>query len=257
VTPLPVLMYHAVPPSGAGDALTVPLPLVDRQWKTLRENGYRLLGLTEAVAVTAADPRAKVVAVTFDDGYADFLAVPQLLADHDAAATLYLPTSHLDTDDRLITTAGRLLTWDEVAGLPRERVEIGGHSHVHAPLDVQRPADLVRQVVTCRRLLAERAGVQAASFCYPNGYHDRRVRGAVAGVGFANACTVGRRVADVEGDRFALPRLQVTPQHDELGILALVEHGEPGWVPQVKRVAQPGWRVARRTVYRTSGRILT
>ena len=254
---LPVLMYHAVPPSGSGDALTVPLPLVVRQWKALRENGFRLLGLTEALAVKAEQAQARVVALTFDDGYADFLAVPRLLADHEARATLYLPTSHLGTDDRLIATAGRLLTWAEVADLPRDVVEIGGHAHLHRPLDVLRRGDQMHEVLTCRRLLAERAGVEAASFCYPNGYHDARVRRAVAGAGFGNACTVGRRVAETTGDPFGLPRLQVMPQHDEAGVLDLVEHGEPGWVPQVKRAAQPGWRVARRTVFRTTGRVLT
>lgn len=66
---LPVLMYHSVPASGAGGRLAVPRPLVDRQWRALRNEGWAIRGLTEALA----GRDGSTVAVTFDDGYADLL----------------------------------------------------------------------------------------------------------------------------------------------------------------------------------------
>ncbi len=253
---LPVLMYHSVPASGPGDALSVPRPLLRRQLTALRDNGFELLGLTAALAAAGAGRR--VVGLTFDDGYADFLAVPELLEDLGASATLYVSTAHVGTTGRLIPTAGRLLDWAEVSDLAASpTVEVGSHAHVHQPLDVLPPRDLVAQVASSRRLLAERAGVQAVSFCYPNGYHGPRVRRAVAAAGFANACIVGRRVARVGGDRYAVPRVQVTDRHDESGVLRLVEAGETGLTARVKPLVYPAWRLARRTVYRTTGRQLT
>jgi peptidoglycan/xylan/chitin deacetylase (PgdA/CDA1 family) len=150
-----------------------------------------------------------------------------------------------------------LLTWEEIAGLPAELVEVGSHAHHHRPLDVLGARDLAHEVRDSRRILQERTGRAPESFCYPHGYAGPRVRRAVRDAGFANACVVGRRVAEARDDPFAVPRLQVTAGHDEVGVRTLVRLGEPGMAPRVKRVAAAPWRVARRTVYATTGRILT
>ena len=242
---LPVLMYHSVPTSGAGDRLAVPRPLVDRQWRALRNEGWAIRGLTEALA----GRDGSTVAVTFDDGYADFLGVLELLARHEARATLYLPTSQLGRPG--------CLAWAQVASLPRDLVEIGSHAHVHRPLDVLSPVDIEHEVRHSRRLLAAQAGAEAVSFCYPNGYSSPRVGRAVRAAGYANACVIGRRLADPDGDRYAVPRLQVTPAHDEAGVVALVMAGEGGLMPRVKRAAAPAWRLARQAAYRATGRMLT
>jgi hypothetical protein len=51
--------------------------------------------------------------------------------------------------------------------------------------------------------------------------------------------------------------LQVTPAHDEAGVLSLVASGESGWAPRLKRPAYPAWRVVRFAAYRGAGKILT
>jgi peptidoglycan/xylan/chitin deacetylase (PgdA/CDA1 family) len=254
---LPVLMYHSVPASGDGGLLATPRPLVDRQWRALRANGWTLRGLTEALALARANRDARLVGVTFDDGYADFLGVLDLLAMHDARATLYLPTSQVGTPGQKAGPDQSWLSWADIASLPRELVEIGSHANTHRPLDVLSRADIDYEVRHSRRLLAERIGADAVSFCYPNGYSNRRVRQAVSSAGYTNACVVGRRLANPDGDIFAVPRLQVTPAHDEAGVVALVAYGEAGLAPRLKRAAYPAWRVARQAVYRSTGRILT
>jgi peptidoglycan/xylan/chitin deacetylase (PgdA/CDA1 family) len=256
-TVLPVLMYHSVPASGQGNPLAVPRPLVDRQWRALRADGWSLRGLTEALALARTERNVRTIGVTFDDGYADFLGVLELLSVHDARATLYLPTSQPSPSGYLARQHDRSLSWAEVASLPRDLVEIGSHAHVHRPLDVLSQVDVEHEVRHSRRLLSERVGADAVSFCYPNGYSSQRVRQAVSAAGYANACIVGRRLADPDGDLYALPRLHVTPAHDEAAIVALVSSGESGLAPRVKRLARPAWRVVRQTVYRTTGRVLT
>lgn len=251
---LPVLMYHSAPESGPGSRLAVPRRLIDRQWQALRSEGWTLRGLTESLCLSRAATEARIVALTFDDGYSDFLGVLDLLSKHDARATLYLPTSHLDIAER---GHSPWLSWQEAASLPRELVEIGSHAHVHRPLDVLSQADLDHEVRHSRQLLAERIGAEPISFCYPNGYSSHRVRRAVSTAGYSNACVIGRRLADPMGPSYAVPRLQATPAHDETGILRLVRSGETGWTPSLKRVAYPAWRMARFAVYRGTGKMLT
>jgi peptidoglycan/xylan/chitin deacetylase (PgdA/CDA1 family) len=254
---LPVLMYHSVPASGSGDALAVPRPLVDRQWRALRNEGWILRGLTEALASASANCGARTIGVTFDDGYADFLGVLDLLSAHEARATLYLPTSQLEQSGCLGRPDIRSLTWQEVEHLPRDLVEIGSHGHIHRPLDVLPCTEIEHEVWHSRRLLAVHTGTEAASFCYPNGYSSSRVRRAVKAAGYSNACIIGRCLSYPDRDYYAIPRLQVTPAHNEVEIVTLVTVGEAGLMPRLKRIAAPAWRLARQAVYRSTGRMLT
>ena len=254
---LPILMYHSVPASGPGNPLAVPRPLVARQWRALRAEGWVLRGLTEALAIARVSPHAHIIGVTFDDGYADFLGVLELLSAHDGRATLYLPTSQPGVSVDAAKSHARWLSWAEVASLPPDLVEIGSHAHMHRPLDVLPQADIDHEVRHSRQLLAQHLGAEPASFCYPNGYSSRRVRRAVTAAGYANACVVGRRLADPDGDVYALPRLQVTPTHDEARIVTLISEGEAGLAPRPKQMAYPAWRMTRLIVYRATGRMLT
>src|ERR1700759_250153 len=93
---LPVLMYHSSPESGPGSRLAVPQTLIDRQWRTLHSDGWTLRRLTDALTLSLADHNARIMGVTFDDGYRDFLGVLDLISKYDAQVTLYLPTSYVD-----------------------------------------------------------------------------------------------------------------------------------------------------------------
>ena len=250
----PILMYHSVPASGHGDDLAVPVDLLDRQWRALRAEGWTLTNLSNALTQARAYPNGRVIGVTFDDGYADFVNVPELLAKHQSQATLYLPTAQLGEVQR---PGQQWLSWEEVAKFPADLVEIGSHAHHHRPLDVLPRAEAEDEVGKSRSLLTERLGISPVSFCYPNGYFSAPVLKMVAAAGFVNGCIVGRRLADPYGDPLALPRLHVTAGHDEAAIIKLVETGEIGLTPRLKRVAYPYWRFARKSVYRTTGVILT
>src|SRR5690242_21615454 len=90
-------MYHSVSAVGGPMRdLAVPPALLREQLQALAEAGYRLVGLTEALDLLAAGSTAKLIAVTFDDGYRDFLTegVP-VLKETGAGATLYASVGHL------------------------------------------------------------------------------------------------------------------------------------------------------------------
>jgi peptidoglycan/xylan/chitin deacetylase (PgdA/CDA1 family) len=253
----PVLMYHSVPESDAGGRLTVPRQLVDRQWRALKTEGWMLRGLTEALSLMQTNKATRVIGLTFDDGFADFIGVLDLLAKHDARATVYIPTSQPRQSRFSDGVAHEWLSWAELASLPRDLVEVGSHAHLHRPLDILRQEDVDFEVSFSRRMLSERIGLDVTSFCYPNGYSSPRVRRTVSAAGYANACVVGRRLADPDGDQYKVPRLQVTSAHEESKIISLVCSGESGLAPPIKIAAHPAWRVVRQSVYRLTGHILT
>ncbi|MEU8818334.1 polysaccharide deacetylase family protein [Actinoplanes sp. NPDC048796] len=241
--------------------LAVPPELLREQLSALRDAGYRLAGLTEALNLLEEGGGEKLIAVTFDDGYRDFLTqgVP-ILKESGAGATLYASVGHLGGTagwlGRWAADFGPMLTWDELAEVRDAGVEIGNHSMIHHPLDVLPAAQLRDEIVTSHRQLEQRLQVPVRSFAYPHGYHSRRVRDLVASLAYDNATEVGRRLHTPAEKRLAVPRLQPTPDHTGADLVALVRTGETGLVPKVKQFAQPGWRVARR-VARTFGKNLT
>jgi len=258
---MPALMYHSVSAvRGPLGDLAVPPERLAEHLHALTAAGYRLVGLSAALDLLAAGTPDRLIAITFDDGYRDFLTdgVP-VLAAAGASATLYASVGHLGEQagwlGRWSPDFGRMLTWDELAEVAAAGVEIGNHGLIHHPLDVLPPAQSRDEIVRGHDQLEQRLGVPVRSFAYPHGYHDRRVRDQVRTAGHDNATEVGRRLHRPRTDRFAVPRLQPTPGHTGADLVALVGGGSE-LLPRLKHLAQPAWRVVRRAA-RRAGRNLT
>jgi peptidoglycan/xylan/chitin deacetylase (PgdA/CDA1 family) len=250
---LPVLMYHSVSTVAAGPMrpYAVPPALLADQLVALREAGYTLLGLTEALARHDADPVGeRVVAVTFDDGYRDFLSGGlAALRAAGARATLYLPAGHLGGPASWLRRhdVGPLMSWAEVPEAVADGlVEIGNHNMVHIPMDLLTERSLVAGIRDARLRLQDASNQPVSSFAYPYGYHDLTVRRAVAAAGHTNACECGDRRYAGGGRRFAVPRLRVGSDHSPSAVVDLVSGGGPRLMPAVWQVSQPAWRMVRR-----------
>jgi peptidoglycan/xylan/chitin deacetylase (PgdA/CDA1 family) len=261
---LAVLMYHSIsePPDHALRDLAVPAPRLYEQLAALSNDGYALLGLSDALARLTVDPRARVVAVTFDDGYRNLLSDGlSVLATLDAGVTLYMSAGHVGGTAAWLGAQadafGPLLTWQQLREVASAGVEIGNHGLRHQPLDVLPRADVATQVRTSRDLLEQQVQAPMRTFAYPHGYHDARVRSVVAETGHVTACEVGRRRYRLGDQRLAISRLQLTVDDRGPDALRLVRTGGPKFEPAVKRAAQPGWRLVRRVARDVFGRHLT
>jgi peptidoglycan/xylan/chitin deacetylase (PgdA/CDA1 family) len=258
----PVLMYHSISrASGPLRKLGVSPELLADQLGLLRSHGYELMGLTEALALTATDPSRAVVALTFDDGYRDFLdaAVPVLEAVG-ARATLYVPTMFIGRPASWLGAEANslpsLLSWSELREcVGTGCVEIGSHSHTHSHLDTLSVGELPVEVVHSKTLLEDGLHVSVRSFCYPHGYHSAPVREAVRDAAYDNACEVGRRLRTAQ-HRWNISRLAVEPTHTPERVLSDVGSGGPVIVPSAKRALQPAWRRVRRHNVRKRSRVL-
>lgn len=254
---LPILMYHSVPADGPGTALAVPRARVREQWRALVDDGWRLTGLTEALEIKQRHPDAQVVALTFDDALDDFADVPDLLAEVGASASVYVPTALVGQSASSMKYAGSVLSWDQIGALP-ESVEVGCHGHRHMPLDLFGRRDLARDLRLSAELIEAHTGRRPTSLCYPHGYAGRTTRLAARDAGYTSACVIGRRLAMPDkDDPMALPRLHVLPEHDGRAIVEAVRADSTPVGARVREGLQPGWRLARRSVYRTTRVVLT
>lgn len=254
---VPVLMYHSVSIVRYGPfrSLAVPPGRLSEQLTALAEAGYRLVGLSEAADLLSAGVGARLAVLTFDDGYADFLhAGLPVLAEVGASATLYPSVGQLGGSaswlGRWAAAFGPLLSWSQLREVADAGVEVGNHGFVHRPLDVLPRRQLRLEAAISHDRLEQELQRAVRSFCYPHGYHDRAVREAVALAGHDNACEIGRRLFRAGDDRFAIPRLQPTPDHSGGELLWLARTGGRQLGPRAKRLAQPGWRAVRRVAHR-------
>jgi peptidoglycan/xylan/chitin deacetylase (PgdA/CDA1 family) len=213
--PVPILMYHAVghAPAAAIRTLSVSPEAFADQLRLLQVRGFTPLTTSRlADAWRGGEPLPpRPVLITFDDGYQGVHrhALP-VLRELGFPTTVFVTTGWLrgpyEIDDAALDT---MLDWDEVRELAAEGAEIGGHSHSHPQLDQLPDGALRYEVKRCHEIITEQLDSSPASFAYPYGYSDRRVRQAVRTAGFAQSVAVGNALASPRQGPFALRRVTV------------------------------------------------
>ncbi len=202
-----VAMYHSV-----GDCsddpyrITVTPERLDRQLTWLTRRGLRGVSVAELLA---APDRRRLVGLTFDDGYADFVtgALP-VLREHRCTATLFVLPGRLGGDNAWDPLGPRkpLLTADGVRRAAAEGIEIGSHGLTHTDLTSADDLTLKAETAESRTVLADLLGTDVAGFCYPYGTVDARAVAAVRDAGYRYACAIDP--GPLNGPH-ALPRVHV------------------------------------------------
>jgi peptidoglycan/xylan/chitin deacetylase (PgdA/CDA1 family) len=261
--PVPVLMYHSITdePTPATRRLSVAPSAFAAQLEMLDHLGFTTLPFTEVAEASATGRRLpeRVVALTFDDGYADFhsTALP-LLREHGATATVFVTTGWLD--DAGEEAAGQpldaMLRWDQVREIADAGIEVGAHSHSHPQLDQLAGTALAEELAHSRCLLEERVGMPVRTLAYPYGYSSRRVRKAVEVTGYRSAAAVTNAAAGGRHDPLAVPRLTVRRATDLETFRRILRTEGLRRVYLVDRTLTRGYAVVRRTksVLRRPGR---
>lgn len=203
-----ILTYHSIDPSGSPISLSEAI--FDRHVRWFSSGRVRVLSVDDLVA--APDDEA-AVAITFDDGVANFgdIAAPRL-ANAGLPCTLFVVSDHVGGTNAWRGVAARgiphlpLLGWDALGRLAEQGVVIGAHTCTHPDLtsigadlaagEMRRSADVIQ------RELGRRPEV----FAYPYGAFDSEVA-ALAEAEFRWSCTTEFAVLGRDDARARLPRL--------------------------------------------------
>ncbi|MFF9085543.1 polysaccharide deacetylase family protein [Streptomyces sp. NPDC014991] len=209
--PVPwIAMYHSV-----GDCsddpyrITVTPDRLDRQLCWLRGQGLRGVSVGELLAARAGGGGRDLVGLTFDDGYADFVAhALPVLARRECTATLFVLPGRLGGDNSWDPLGPRkpLLTADGIRRAAAAGIEIGSHGLSHVDLTRADDALLAAETAGSRAALEELTGAPVRGFCYPYGTVDRRAVDAVRQAGYGYACAIDP--GELNGPH-VLPRVHV------------------------------------------------
>jgi peptidoglycan/xylan/chitin deacetylase (PgdA/CDA1 family) len=250
---VPVLMFHHVEAAPAADLAPPPLhpdsylsrPKLAAVLDTLAYHGHRTMTLAEAAARSRAGRRLprRTVVLTFDDGCRCFRdqAMPELAA-RGMTATLFAVSGELGGSNRWDRPPDRpgerreeLLDAAALRGLIAAGVEVGSHGRRHLDLTACDDATLAGEIAGSREDLAAAIGSPVATFCYPFGRLDARVRAAAAAAGYAAAAAIHGVSGARAGDLFALPRLPVNPRDGRFELL-LKASGAYRWWSRLPRL---------------------
>lgn len=202
-----ILAYHSI---SKYDSVITTLPhLFREQMAWLADSG------TPVVPLGSVRNTPGSVALTFDDGYRDFLeeALP-VLTQFRLPATVFVVAGRCggknDWDQagyRSIPTL-ELMNWEEVRQAAGAGVEIGAHTYSHPDLRRLGEAEVAQELARCQQEIAAQTGQSVRSLAYPYGHSDAAVR-RIAARFFDCAC--GTRLDYVRdgADPFDLPRVDM------------------------------------------------
>lgn len=211
--PLWTAMYHSVAdPADDPYRVTVSPARLDRQLGWLRRRGLTGVSVERLLTERAAGRGTRLVGLTFDDGYADFVsdALPLLLR-YGFTATVYALPGRLGGVNVWDPLGPRkpLLTEDGVRAAADAGMEIGSHGLLHTDLTDRDAVDdeaLAAETARSRELLSAVTGAEVRGFCYPYGRVDARAVDAVRAAGYTYAVAIDP--GPLTG-LFALPRVHV------------------------------------------------
>jgi len=203
-----ILTWHSVDPSGS--PISVSPDEFRRQIDWLASGRVRVVSMSQLLSLP---DDAAAVALTFDDGFANFAteAAP-LLRERGLPVTLFVVTSHVGRDNRW---GGRcdagipvlpLLDWDDLGRLREAGVALGAHTRTHTRLTRLEGPGLDAELAGAAAELELRVGERPEGLAYPYGVVDHRVA-QVAGTCYRWACTTKLRALGAAESLLRLPRL--------------------------------------------------
>ena len=192
-----VLCYHRVEGS-AGGSLSIAPELFEQHLTRLRDKGIKVISMQDFLAwrrnEKSIPPRSALI--TVDDGYVSSFDVARpILKKFGYPWTCFVYT-------KFIGSGGKSLSWEQLAVLRDEGVEIGCHTVSHLNLRETRgkspeayDAWLRDEIIGSKHLLEKKLAIKCTVFAYPEGRFTPKVLDVVKDAGFEAAFTVyGQRV---------------------------------------------------------------
>lgn len=191
-----ILMYHSIS-DNPKDPHAIHPDLFASQMEKLSSEKVKVVSLLVAVNGLPALPEAsRTVALTFDDGYCDFLlnAAP-ILRTYGFPATLFISTGVVggtakwDSHDK----SKKLMDWDELKEVDLNGFDIASHTVSHPRLTECDEQSLEYELRSSLEVLHERFDRAVPLLSYPGGFYGRREMVAAKETGYSAAVGVASR----------------------------------------------------------------
>jgi peptidoglycan/xylan/chitin deacetylase (PgdA/CDA1 family) len=214
---VPVLTFHKIDETPS--VISFPPSLFESFMEKLIRNGYRAVGLTDAVEnlYRGAPLPEKTFVLTFDDGYRSVYseAFP-VMKRHGMSATVFLTVGDPHCPGGRIPplNGSEMLSWAEVTEMREAGIRFGAHTLTHPDLTRLGTEKIEYEIVKSKEIIEGVLGEPVRSFAYPYGRYDERSMG-IAGRFFDCACSDELGLLTLESNRYALVRVDAYYLKDE------------------------------------------
>ena len=192
-----VLCYHRVE-GAAGGPLSLAPELFEQHMQRLRDHGIQVISMQDFLAWRRNEKSIppKSALITLDDGYVSaFETARPILKKFNYPWTYFIYTKY-------IGSGGKSVSWEQLAALRDEGVEIGCHTISHKSLRLSGgkspeayDAWLRDEIIDSKQIIEKKLGVRCAVFAYPEGHWNAKVLDVVKAAGYEASFTVyGQRV---------------------------------------------------------------
>ena len=224
-------MYHQVGPfSGIKThrATYVNNRQFELQMAFLHRFGYRVVPLSflsQSEGSLEAIRYSKTVALTFDDGYENFIeyALP-VLKRYNFPATVYVLTGMLGQPAQWLAGSGHatplLMSTDQLKYIQEQGIEIGLHGATHQRLSQCGEEQLKQEIAGAKQELEKALDADVRHFCYPYGDLSLSALQQVKQAGFETATTCIRGAATSDDHPLLLPRKAISLGDSIIGFWA-------------------------------------
>lgn len=214
---LRILGYHRI--SSAPGPLSVPPSTFARQLDVIRSSDAELVPLGRGLDLVAAGDDRRFIAVTFDDGYADFLDTAQaILRSFECHATIFVPTSIVDrlVDYYWFDDPPPPLSWEDLRSLRQgSLVDVQAHSRTHPWLPATSDDHARAEIFGSKADLETKLTMPCTTFSYPAGLAGTREYALVEEAGYRAALGTDPGVNLSTTNRFSLRRTLIFGDDDE------------------------------------------
>ncbi len=227
-----ILMYHRVADI-PGDRLAVSPGEFARQMDLLLAAGRPVAGLSAVFPPAGEGPEreGEALVLTFDDGYRDFYdnVFPVLKTRRLPAAVFVVPEfieGQIELDRyRGRGASSRSLSWEELAEMSREGIEIGSHSLTHRELTGLSRPEAESEIFKSAAAIEGRLGRRPEWFAYPRGKSNPGLAALVRAAGYRGAVTVRPGCNRPGADPYLLRRTEISGDDDREDFLLKLAGG--------------------------------
>jgi peptidoglycan/xylan/chitin deacetylase (PgdA/CDA1 family) len=194
------------------------------------------------------------VIVTFDDGFEDFLtqALPEL-EKRKIPATVFMIADGMSREFGWDNYADKLLSVEQMRGLPVSLVTIGSHTLTHPLLTELEENDARRELQESRAKLEAMLDRKVGEFSFPFGGFNEKLVELCRQAGYERIYTTLPAFAFEKPNQFVVGRVRVDPSDWALEF-RLKLAGAYGWMPMAILLKRKVVSVVRRSMTRPSVR---
>lgn len=235
---IPILCYHNLNPTKPGSMNLTP-DRFESQIKYLKENGFNIIPLKEAVAYLKGERTTlpeKSIVITADDGWQSvYTYMFPIVKKYNIPVTLFI-------FPETISAGKNSMTWDELKELQQTGLfDIQSHTYDHPNFKqakkrmsaVAYEKYVQMQLVKAKKILEEKMSKSIDYLAWPFGIYNDGLEDQAAKAGYTMAFTIDYRAANRHFKPMAQPRFMIIEKETQKTFVGIANQAKHKLAPSI------------------------